>query len=102
MCSDLCCTLDYRSRRAMRTTNADLLTVFKAADRSGDLPAAWAKHGKPTTLKNARRAYTTYCKGKAAAAATVEPAYGRMAARVTAGSPQVSCDAAGPARTLTP
>ena len=54
----------------MRTTNADLLTVFKAADRSGDLPAAWAKHGKPTTLKNTRRALKTYFKGKAAAVLT--------------------------------
>ena len=34
--------------------------VFKMADRSGDLAAAWNDAGKPTTWKNVQRAYKLY------------------------------------------
>lgn len=42
----------------MRKPNDSLSKVFKQADRTGDLQAAWRAHGEPTTFKNVQRAGT--------------------------------------------
>eukprot|EP00966_Prymnesium_polylepis_P223828 5178493-Prymnesium_polylepis.1 len=50
-----------------RTSTVGLKPFFDVADKGGDMHAAWVASGKPTSYRNARRAYLKYASARAAA-----------------------------------
>ena len=49
------------SARPMRPPNSTLARLFKLADRTGELKAAWIKLSKPTSCGNVQRQYKEHC-----------------------------------------
>ena len=52
-----------------RAPTDGLKSFYDTADAGGDIRAAWLASGKPTTFKNARRAYLKYTSTRASAEA---------------------------------
>eukprot|EP00966_Prymnesium_polylepis_P146466 3382575-Prymnesium_polylepis.1 len=50
-----------------RAPTDGLKSFYDTADAGGDIRAAWLASGKPTTFKNARRAYLKYTSTRASA-----------------------------------